>query len=179
MPDGLKNVHYSRMAQQNIQPLVSKVFKWATTSCSQPIQCTSAKNKLKLLIQEWPKGQSPSLLVQNGDKLGHFTQRNAASQDKYPILVSIHKHTSEGALLDPESKWASRFGAGGIPGVGFASSISRGTGAAAGAVGSGLASAAGAASCAATFGLGPGCGGKRKTRNRKHKKSRSKKTRKH
>ena len=159
--------------------LIAEAIKWATSSYNR-----KSEETLKSIISRWPKGTSPSLLVDKtkilGEgKIGHIAKRT--DEKLYQLLREVHHGSSKGKELDPEGKWTKvgmgLIATGGIPGVGVYSNMSR----ASSAVGSGVGHAAlGTAGFLgrATLCLGGYCrGGKRRATRRGKRSNRTKKSR--
>jgi len=159
--------------------LIAEAIQWAKTSYKK-----KSEETLKNIISRWPKGVSPSKLVDKSSrfgegKLGHIAKDK--DERLYQLLREVHHGSSKGKELDPEGKWRKvgmgLLAAGGIPGVGVYSNMSR----ASSAVGSGAGhAAAGTVGFLgrATMCLGGYCrGGKRRATRRGKRSNRTKKSR--
>jgi hypothetical protein len=107
--------------------LIAKAIQWAKTPYT-----NNSEETLKNIISRWPTGVSPSRLVDKSSwfgegKLGHIAKDT--DENLYQLLREVHHGSPKGIELDPTGKWR-KVGmgiaaAGGIPGVGVYSNMSR------------------------------------------------------
>jgi hypothetical protein len=115
------------LSDEELSELIEEAIDWANSDYDK-----RSRRALKNIISRWPKGVSPSKLVDKSSrfgegKIGHIAK--GKDERLYQLLRQVHHGSPEGMQLDPEGKWRKvgmgLLAAGGIPGVGVYSNMSR------------------------------------------------------